>query len=220
MQNTLRKRKSRGQNWRLRCLPLVYQIGVMKCGTSDLFYSLTSHPDVIRPPAKEPNYWNQIRYVDASVHYLFLFHHWRRLPLNKGQDFPKYGIPHIIKHLVADAKIIVILRDPVERLYSEYLYFNQGRPTSNREFHQLVEESVNLMNSCLTVNGTKSCIFNNNVIKARKSVKLVAGIYYPFLKMWTEVFQHNNVYMLTLEEYRENKTTAMRKIFKFLKLGK
>jgi len=51
-------------------------------------------------------------------------------------------------------------------------------------------------------------------------VKLVAGIYYPFLKMWTEVFQRNNVYMLTLEEYRENKTTAMRKIFKFLKLGK
>ena len=62
MQKTVMERRSRGQSWRLRCLPLVYQVGVMKCGTSDLFYSLTSHPDIIRPPAKEPNYWNQIRY--------------------------------------------------------------------------------------------------------------------------------------------------------------
>lgn len=62
MQSLFARRRSRGDRWRLRCLPLVYQIGVMKCGTSDLYYSLTRHPDVVRPMAKEPNYWSSLRF--------------------------------------------------------------------------------------------------------------------------------------------------------------
>ncbi|XP_078616278.1 carbohydrate sulfotransferase 15-like [Branchiostoma floridae x Branchiostoma japonicum] len=44
-------------SFRLRCLPYFYIIGMQKCGTTDLYYRITQHPDVVRACAKEPKFW-------------------------------------------------------------------------------------------------------------------------------------------------------------------
>ncbi|XP_078617471.1 carbohydrate sulfotransferase 15-like [Branchiostoma floridae x Branchiostoma japonicum] len=43
----------------LRCLPYFYIIGMPKCGTSDLYYRITQHPDVVRARRKEPEWWTK-----------------------------------------------------------------------------------------------------------------------------------------------------------------
>ena len=40
---------------------------------------------------------------------------WPSIPQNNRLTEPKYMTPHMIKHLNPDVKLIVILRDPVER---------------------------------------------------------------------------------------------------------
>lgn len=59
---TFLERQKRGFGWRLRCLPYFVMAGVAKSGTTDIFHSLSLHPDIIRGATKEPLYWNKIRY--------------------------------------------------------------------------------------------------------------------------------------------------------------
>jgi hypothetical protein len=40
---------------------------------------------------------------------------WQHIPQNKGLKEPEYLTPHVIKHVNPNVKLIVILRDPVER---------------------------------------------------------------------------------------------------------
>ena len=48
-----------GATYQVRCLPLVYLIGVTKSGTTDLYDSIVMHPDVVMPAMKEPMWWNR-----------------------------------------------------------------------------------------------------------------------------------------------------------------
>ena len=49
--------------------------------------------------------------------------YWEHMPGNEGLTEPKYTTLHNIKHLNPKVKIIIILRDPVER-YKLYLSFH------------------------------------------------------------------------------------------------
>lgn len=59
--------------WRIRCLPYFYIIGMPRCGSTDLSYSLNHHPHVIVSRLKEFKYWNRARLehpgkrVDSSM---------------------------------------------------------------------------------------------------------------------------------------------------------
>ena len=52
---------------RLRCIPLVYQVGMIKCGTTDLYYNLMQHPLIQGGGYKEPHYWGHFRFTGQCV---------------------------------------------------------------------------------------------------------------------------------------------------------
>jgi hypothetical protein len=105
-----------------RALPGAMIIGAMKSGTSSLHYYLTQHPQVIPPLRKEVHYfdlnfdrgepWYRANFgragqggvnIDSSPYYLF---------------HPQ--VPQRAHDLLPDARLIVLLRDPVRRAYSHY----------------------------------------------------------------------------------------------------
>jgi len=47
-----------GGQWRVRCLPYIYLVGVTKSGTSDLFENIIKHPNIVPGAIKEPMWWN------------------------------------------------------------------------------------------------------------------------------------------------------------------
>jgi N-acetylgalactosamine 4-sulfate 6-O-sulfotransferase len=49
------------ETWRIRCLPYFYLIGMPRCGSTDLTYSIGFHPYVIQSRLKEFKYWNRAR---------------------------------------------------------------------------------------------------------------------------------------------------------------
>ena len=63
----LYKRKGLGLGWRLRCLPYFYIPGFSKSGTTDLYEAIFEHPDTVKPPLKEPIFWNRIRYKSKII---------------------------------------------------------------------------------------------------------------------------------------------------------
>lgn len=63
-----RRLKNGLRRWRLRCLPFFYLIGINRGGSTALWTSLASHPQLMSSKAgKEHHYWNEIRYAGMSI---------------------------------------------------------------------------------------------------------------------------------------------------------
>ncbi len=114
--------------------PNFFIVGAQNCGTTSLYSYLKQHPDVFMPALKEPHYFAQItpsreqRYLRTIIRdrgqYLKLFSHAKDYKAI-GEASPSYlweaNAPARIQKAVPQAKIIILLRDPIERAYSHYL---------------------------------------------------------------------------------------------------
>jgi sulfotransferase family protein len=105
--------------------PNLVIIGAMKCATTSLHYYLSLHPEVEMSREKELNFfiaernwprgrgWYESFFTeDAAVH---------------GEASPNYtcyplfrGVPERMGAVIPDAKLIYVVRDPVERIVSHY----------------------------------------------------------------------------------------------------
>ena len=112
----------------LRAMPDFVVIGAPKCGTTSVYSFLCSHPAV------EPALTKEIHYFDESFKRnlgdLWYRHNFpttallRRHGSITGEATTTYMLyPHaatMMKKAAPDARIIVMLRDPVDRAYSDY----------------------------------------------------------------------------------------------------
>ena len=125
------KRNIYGVTGTLRVLPNFIIIGSMKCGTTSLYYDICEHPCV------SPAAYDEIGFFDSNFH---LGLNWYRsmFPTKKqienvrrkegvaitGEDTPFYFWNPVaakrIKELLPNIKLISILRNPIDRAYSEY----------------------------------------------------------------------------------------------------
>lgn len=124
--------------------PDFFIIGAPKCGTTSLYYYLNQHPDICMSIPKEPRYieLKNKRYFDTS--YKEAFRHWSGEKA-LGEASPTYLFaPYVAKRLYQhypNARLIVILRDPIERAYSDWwMYYSKG--IEKRSFRDCV--SMNL----------------------------------------------------------------------------
>ncbi|HSE13923.1 MAG TPA: sulfotransferase [Rudaea sp.] len=105
-----------------RALPDVVIIGAQKCGTSSLHGYLTQHSQVITPLRKEVHYFD-VNYTRGERWYRAHFGRTGEPGLNI-ESSPYYLFHPLVAErmhaLLPRAKLIVLLRDPVRRAYSQY----------------------------------------------------------------------------------------------------
>ncbi|XP_067908909.1 carbohydrate sulfotransferase 15 [Heterodontus francisci] len=130
---------------------------------------------------------------------------------------PPYLIQDFLHAVLPAAKLIVILRDPVERLYSDYLYFISANK-SVEDFHEKVKDSLQIFDGCLMHSSLRSCVYNSTVNSAMP-VRLQIGLYAVFLWDWFAVFNQNQFLILRLEEHAADLKKSLRRVFEFLNLG-
>ncbi len=113
--------------------------GVQKCGTTSLFQALDLHPRVVRPRRKEIHFFDQ-NWGKGTDWYRAQFP-----PLAgdqmTGEATPVYSYDvsarrRLIRTL-PDARIVVVLRDPVARAYSHYWHSRR-----NQESLPTFEEAI------------------------------------------------------------------------------
>ncbi|KAI4879443.1 hypothetical protein NFI96_001102 [Prochilodus magdalenae] len=78
---------------------------------------------------------------------------------------PPCLVQDFIHAVQPEARFIVMLRDPVERLYSDYLYFGMANKTVE-DFHERVSESLQLFEVCLAERSMRSCVYNTTLNNA------------------------------------------------------
>lgn len=105
--------------------PNFFVVGPPKAGTTSLYNYLIQHPDIFMPARKEPYFfggWQKTSAEDLQW-YLHLFSGIQEEKA-AGEASTTYlytrGAAEEIKEFKPDAKIIIILRNPVDRAYSQY----------------------------------------------------------------------------------------------------
>ncbi|CAH1229621.1 CHST15 [Branchiostoma lanceolatum] len=209
-------------HFRLRCLPYFYIIGMPKCGTTDLYYRITEHPDVVGGP-KEPHWWAKNRrhlLGDGSPSTIWCNNRWRKQQWDTPNNEPPILVADLLRAVQPHAKFILTLRNPTERLYSEYLFFSGGfrDKKSVTDFHERATLAIDIFQSCLKNNTVRSCTYDPNLPPTR-TVRLRLGLYEVYLRDWLSVFPRDQILVQRLEDHSKDPHTTMTRVFKFLDLG-
>jgi hypothetical protein len=121
-------------------LPDFVVAGVVKGGTTSLFYYLNPHPQVWMPPSKELHFfsnhfgrgpeWLQAQFAPAGPAQVV------------GEMTPEYlehpEAAERMARVIPDAKLVVSLRHPVERAYSHY-QMQRAKFSAKEPFAQIVD---------------------------------------------------------------------------------
>ncbi len=128
-------------------LPDFIIIGAMKAGTTSLYRYLASHPDVVASDEKETDFFrSKKRAAGGADAYGRLFtgpgaHAFEASP-NYTKRHRFRGVPQRMHAVAPDARLIYLLRDPVERAVSHYRHsIRKGRET--RPFAEAIREPDN-----------------------------------------------------------------------------
>jgi hypothetical protein len=108
--------------------PNFFVVGAARAGTTSLYHYLAGHPDIYMSSLKEPHFFSRARpkvvpFVKDEGEYLRLFEPGAKLKI-RGEASPTYlpdpETPRRIKRVSPDARVVIILREPVSRAYSAY----------------------------------------------------------------------------------------------------
>ena len=108
-------------------LPNLIVIGAQKCGTSVLHYYLSLHPEVSMSRPKELNFFIEERNWPRGVDWYKA--HFDADATVRGEASPNYtafpqhqGVPERMASVVPDAKLIYMVRDPLERIAAHWVH--------------------------------------------------------------------------------------------------
>lgn len=185
-------------------LPNFLVIGAAKAGTTSVYEYLGQHPQIFMSPAKETFYFlpESSYSVDFDT-YQSLFDGVSK-EVAIGEATPMYlHSPEAcqrIKQLIPNAKLIAVLRNPVDRAYSNYLDRLYDGRESIADFHQACEAE-----------------------KARRSTNIEAfafyksqGFYFAQLSHYLKAFDRSQLKILLFEDLKLEPEAFMQDIYRFL----
>lgn len=191
-------------------LPTFLIIGIEKAGTTSIYNYLKLHPQVYMSPVKETNfferYWEQeTPEIQAwKKNGIITLADYTRLfdgvtdEVAIGEVSPNYLFHHqvsaerIAKEL-PQAKLMAVLRNPVERAHSDYLmHIRDAIGTQNRSLREQLQHRSN------------------------SSFTLLKGKYYEPLKHYLELFGSEQLKVFLYEDLCQDSTAFMQSMYAYI----
>jgi hypothetical protein len=211
-----------------RVLPDFLIIGAPKCGTTSLYHYLVRHPNVEPAFKKEVRYFNKsfdrgtswYRAHFPTAPYRFAVEAFMRRRVVVGESTPLYlfdpDVGERVQALLPDAKLIVLVRDPVERAYSGY----QMEVRNGREQHSFIE-AIEREGKRLHREGSLSVGYkaNNGGAPEWRSGYLARGMYAERLIEWFRLFPREQFFIVTSEQFFSDTNRVFAQVIEFLGLA-
>ena len=200
-------------------VPDVLCIGFAKCGTTTLYDIFSQNKEVYLSGIKEPVYygyekiykkgfeWYKKRYYPIIT---------KKVIVEINPRIAKYANAEtILKDYGKQTKIIILLRNPIKRLYSNFkmnlttgkcfnkIENNLGKNTSDL-FDKWIKENFYLENKKVKI---KNNIYTN---------KILNGDYYKVVKNYVDIFGKENVHICLFEDFINNKEKYSKQMFDFI----
>jgi hypothetical protein len=188
-------RKSRFRRRRKRHaeLPNLIIIGGLKCGTTSIHHYLGLHPEIQMSKPKELNFFARELNWDLGLDwYASRFDDRFRV---RGESSPHYtnlprfeGVPGRIKEHCPDARLLYMVRDPIKRILSHWVHAT-GAGYETGELVPVLSEP------------------NSSYLNRSK--------YWMQLQPYLELFDREQIEIITQEELQSEREATMRKAFGF-----
>lgn len=210
----------------LRAMPNFIIIGASKCGTTSLYNYLIKHPNIKSAFQKEPNFFD-IHFDKGITFYKSQFPLYRK-GLITGEASPTYlfypPTPQRIASLIPSVKLIVLLRNPIDRAYS--LYHHNLKYLGNKDpysFEKAIRQEPKRLDKKLEkiLEDESSYDRKDYYILHKKyyhRAYLRSCIYINFIKQWLNVFSREQVLILKSEDLYNNPANTYEKTLQFLNL--
>lgn len=204
----------------LRMLPDFIIIGVQKCGTTSLYNYLTAHPGIAPAYRKEVSFFDYNFEKGAiwyRAHFPSLLSKVRGQNLITGEATPCYIFhplaPKRISKMIPTVKLILLLRNPVDRAYSHYQH-SLRLGVENLSFEEALTEAKKLRGETekIVQHEDFHSLYNS------RAAYLSRGIYMDQLEAWTSLFPREQMLILKSEDFYTDPQPIVSRVFEFLEL--
>ena len=190
-------------------LPNFLVIGAMKSGTTALYYYFEQHPQIYMSPIKEPNFFCSEgqenldgRSITSIEAYRDLFRHASgETAIGEASHCYLYepkAAARIRAH-VPDARLIAVLRNPIDRAYSHFLHMVRNGTEPLTDFAQALREEE--------VGAHRERSFQDYIGR---------GLYYGQLKRYFDTFGWDQVRVYLYDDLSDAPVDMLRDAFRFL----
>jgi hypothetical protein len=202
-------------------LPDFVIIGAQKCGTTAFYHLLTKHPNVERAGVREVHYFDN-HFGKGIEWYRGCFPQpgWKdgRRSIT-GEKTPSYlfhpQAAERMAQVVPQARLIALLRNPVDRAYSHY-HHEKRRGRETRSFEEAVrEEEARLLKE---ENEPSEHERQSSTSHRPPSNLLARGIYVDQLLHWSKFFDDEQMLVLKSEDFFKRTTDTLKLVQDFLDL--
>lgn len=191
-------------------------IGAGKSGTTSLYEYLNDHPEVFMSPVKETNFFalegeklvdqkddpNQMHHYPWSVMDVQSYHNLFRGVINEkaiGEVSPMYMYSEKaafnIKKSMPEVKLIVILRQPADRLYSRYLHLARENRLPTSSFEDALDKDS---------------------IWWKRNDLVQEGFYHSHLTKYFQLFPKEQIHVVLYDDFRVNPKAVMKEIYQYI----
>ena len=186
-------------------------VGAPKAGTTSLYHYLNEHSEIEMSSQKEPDFFSdqslqkkKLYYdknrIDTLEKYNSLFE--REDVILRGDSSVSYlfyeDVPHKIITYNPDAKIIIMLRNPIDRAFSHYL-MDYSLGLISESFETIIQKQSKHKNANL---------FYQQYIQVSEYSKQI--------KRYLEVFSKENIHFIDYEDFKNDSSDVVNSVFLFL----
>lgn len=195
-------------------LPNFLIIGAARCGTTSLYDSLNEHPNIYLPEHKrpEPHFFLKSYEYNKGLKYYSskYFSKWRNEKAigeaSTSYIYQSY-VPERIHNHIPDVKMIALLRNPVDRAYSNY-WVSVHNGLEDLSFENALESEKTRIHS------EKSTFWK----AIQPYAYMNRGFYYQQLSRYFRYFKKEQLLIIIFEDFIYEPAPVLKMVFQFLEV--
>ena len=188
-------------------------VGAPKAGTTSLYFYLNEHPQIEMSSVKEPDYFSnkemqtqnlyyKKQRIDTLKKYNALYSEKKNLVRGEASVSYLYynGVPKKIFEYNTKSKIIIMIRNPVERAFSHYL-MDKRLGYISENFETIINQKYS---------DKKLNLFYQQYIEL--------GKYTEQIKRYFDVFRSENILFIDYDDFVSRTSQEIDKVYSFLNI--
>jgi hypothetical protein len=196
-----------------RMLPTFLVIGAQKAGTTSLHDVIADHPDVGRPEVKEVHFFDW--HVDRASRWYRSHFPFEGTVAHAGEATPYYlvhpEVPGRVHRLLPHVRLLVLLRDPVQRAISHY-HHNVALGFEDLPLAEALAREPERLH------GTAGQLRRQRVPAHERFTYVTRGLYAEQLRSWFAWFDRAQVQVLYTEDLATRPRAVAADVHAFLGL--
>jgi sulfotransferase family protein len=208
-----------------RMVPTFASLGAVRSGTTVLSDYIMQHPCVVLPMAKEVGIDGLWAHTEIRGQFPLLREK-ERVERAYGLAvtgycapiLPDLAMPYLLKALMADPKLVIILRNPADRAFAHWRWDSVLRSRTRNDplwryypsFSEIIEIEIENVRTYGSV--------GNFTISGTKAGYIQHSIYLPFLKTLAKLFGREKLMFVKAEDFFADSAGVAKKVYAFLGL--